>query len=183
LATFIKTPPAAKRRRGKSPDRLTPTKTIWFIPVDHQRQLSFGDSTKLDIQAHTDVDDLKEMIKEKKRKYLTPFDPDELDVCGHTNYQRLAQSGREKLRGLVGSIEFSDGRKNPQLLSSRQKVMEIDLPEVGILLVQVPVGDPAAGVTQRTNTDTSLPFLLDMMTQCLRSSSSTFSSFSLSSCT
>jgi len=80
--------------------------------VDHQRQLSFGDSTKLDIQAHTDVDDLKEMIKEKKRKYLAPFDHDELDVWSY-KHQGLAQSGRENLRGLVGSIELSDGRKNP----------------------------------------------------------------------
>jgi len=56
-------------------------KTIWFILVDYGPQLSFGDSTKLYVQADTDFDDLKRMIslKAEKQVDLAPFDANKLE--------------------------------------------------------------------------------------------------------
>ncbi len=116
----------------------TSAKTIWYLLVDHQRQLRFGELTDLDVQANVTVAALKRMIKEENPTDLGPFEPNKLEVWKYKHADISSSPKSETLQEIVGGIEFLEGSKNPKRLLPVQKVTNIDLPENGILLVRVP---------------------------------------------
>ena len=127
--------------RGKQPKKLAETpeaKTIWYLLIDHEGQLSFGDRTQIAVQADTDVDDLKRMIKEENPMELGPLEFNELEVWTYKHKDISSDSTFEELEEVVGPIKFHKASKNPKRLSPKQKVTKIDLPEDVILLVRVP---------------------------------------------
>jgi hypothetical protein len=128
---------APKGKQAKIPAE-TPAKTIWFLLVDHEGQLSFGDRTQIAVQADTNVDDLKEMIKEKQRDDLGPFEASDLEVWTYKHEDISLKPKLGKLREIVGGIKFLEDSKNPDLLPPNKNVTEIDLAEDVILLVRVP---------------------------------------------
>jgi hypothetical protein len=128
---------SAKGKQAQKPAEA-PAKTIWYLLVDHQRQLSFGACAQIAVQANTNVDDLKKRIEEEKPNDLRPFDANKLEVWTYTHKNFSSLSESKKLQEIVGRIDFLKGGKNLKHLSPGQKVTKIDLPEDGILLVQVP---------------------------------------------
>jgi hypothetical protein len=126
-----------KKRRAISPAE-TPPKRIWFILVDHQRQLRFGEASSLVVSADTDVENLTKMIKENNEKYLAPFMHNELVVWKYDHKELSAKSPLRKLQQIVDQVEFSGDSANLTYLSPVDTMMEIDIPENRVLLVQVP---------------------------------------------
>ncbi len=143
-------PHHAKKAKGKQAEKpaKTPAKTIWYLLIDHKGQLSFGDCTQIAIQADTNVDDLKKRIKDNRPNDLHPFDASRLEVRTYKHKDFSSNPKSEKLQEIVGGIKFLEGSTNPDHLSPKQKVTEIDLAEDVILLVQVPP-------PQTTNTATA----------------------------
>jgi hypothetical protein len=133
-------PPKGKQAKGKQAEKPaeTPERTIWFLPVDHESQLRFGELTDLVVHADITVAALKRMIKEEKRIHLGPFDASDFEVWKYKHADFSSNPKSEKLQEIVGGIKFLEGSKNPKRLSPKQKVTEIDLPEDVILLVRVP---------------------------------------------
>jgi len=125
-----------QKRRAISPAE-TPPKRIWFILVDHQRQLRFGQPSCLVVSADTDVFDLTKMIKETNEKFLAPFMHNELVVWKYDHTDLSTKSPPHKLQQIVNQVEFSGDSANLTCLSVADTMMEIDLPENRVLLVQV----------------------------------------------
>jgi len=121
-----------KKRRAISPAE-TPPKRIWFILVDHQRQLRFGKPSSLVVSADTDVFDLTKMIKETNEKFLAPFMHNELVVWKYDHKDLSAKSPLPKLQQIVDQVEFSGDSANLTCLSAADTMMEIDLPENRVL--------------------------------------------------
>ena len=72
----------SQRKASQKKPAETPAKTIWYLLVDHEGQLSFGDCTQIAVQADTNVDDLKKRIKDNRPNDLHPFDASRLEVWG-----------------------------------------------------------------------------------------------------
>jgi len=125
-------------RGGKGKQAETRTKTIWFLLVDHEGKLRFGDLTVLDVQADITVAALQRMIKEKKRSHLGPFEADDFEVWTYKHMDLSSDPMFEELEDIVGRIKFLKASKNPKRLSPKQKVAKIDPAEDVILLVRVP---------------------------------------------
>jgi len=70
---------SAKGKQAQKPAEAT-AKTIWYLLVDHQRQLSISTCSDIAVQANTHVHDLKKSIKEDKLFDLRPFDANKLEV-------------------------------------------------------------------------------------------------------
>ena len=136
-------------RGGKGKQAETRTKTIWFLLVDHEGKLRFGDLTVLDVQADITVAALQRMIKEKKRSHLGPFEADDFEVWTYKHMDLSSDPMFEELEDIVGRIKFLKASKNLKCLSSsKQKMSNIDFPEDVILLVRVPppqTADTAGG--------------------------------------
>jgi len=137
-ATLIMAPRGSAKGKQAQKPAEAPAKTIWYLLVDHQRQLSFGACTQIAVQADTNVDDLKKRIKEEKPNDLRPFDANKLEVWTYTHKNFSSLSESKKLQEIVGRIDFLKGGKNLKHRSPGQKMTKIDLPEDGILLVQAP---------------------------------------------
>ena len=148
-ATLIMAPRGSAKAKEAPKPAEAPAKTIWYLLVDHQRQLSFGTCTQIAVQADTNVDHLRKRIKEDNPNGLRPFDANTLEVWTykHKNFSPLSLFN--KLQKIVSRINFLKGRKNLKQLSPGQKISKIDLPEDDILLVRVnppQTTDPAGGV-------------------------------------
>jgi hypothetical protein len=138
-ATLIMAPRGSAK--GKQAEKLAGTpeaKTIWYLLVDHEGQLSFGDCTQIAVQADTNVDDLKATIKENRPNALRPFDAGELEVWTYKHNDISSDPTFEELEEILGPIKFLKASKNPKRLSPKQKVTKVGLPEDVILLVRVP---------------------------------------------
>ena len=124
-------------------------KTIWYLLVDHEGKLSFGNLANLAVQPDITVAALKEMIKEKKPNDLRPFDANKLEAWTYKHKDFSPDPTFAKLQEIVGRINFLKASKNLKCLSSsKQKMSNIDFPEDVILLVQVPppqTADTAGG--------------------------------------
>ena len=70
---------SAKEKQAQKPAEAE-AKTIWYLLVDHQRQLRFGELTDLDVQADITVAALKRMIKEENPTELGPFKANKFEV-------------------------------------------------------------------------------------------------------
>ncbi len=113
---------------------------IWFLFINHKGKLSFGNLTKLVVQANTTVNDLKEMIKEKKPNHLHPFDANKLEAWTYKHKDFSSDPTFEELQEIVSCIKFLKASKNLKcLLSLKQKMTNINFPEDVILLVWVPL--------------------------------------------
>jgi hypothetical protein len=126
-----------KKRRAISPAE-TPPKRIWFLLVDHQRQLKFGTPSSLVVSADTDVENLTVMIKERSAKYLAHFMHSELVVWKYDHKDLSAKSPPHRLQQIVDQVEFSGDNAKLTSLPVMDTMMEIDLPEDHVLLVQMP---------------------------------------------
>ena len=81
---------------------------------------------------------MKRMIKEENPTELGPFKANKFGVWTYKPKDFSLNPKSEKLQEIVGGIEFLEGSKNPDHLSPKQKVTEIDLAEDVMLLVRVP---------------------------------------------
>jgi hypothetical protein len=124
--------------KGKQPQNPAEAeaKTIWYLLVDHQRQLRFGELTDLDVQTDITVAALKRMIKEENPTELGPFKAKEVWTYKHKDFS--SDPTFYELEEILGGIKFLKGSKDPKRLSPKQKVTKIDLAEDVILLVRVP---------------------------------------------
>ena len=129
---------SAKGKQAEKLDEEPEAKTIWYLLVDHEGQLSFGDCTQIAVQADTNVNDLKRMIKEENLDALRPFDAGGLEAWTYKHKDISSDPTFEELEEILGPIKFLKASKNPKRLSPKQKVKKIDLPEDVILLVRVP---------------------------------------------
>jgi hypothetical protein len=138
-ATLIMAPRGSAK--GKQAEKLAETpeaKTIWYLLVDHEGQLSFGELTDLDVQADITVAALKRMIKDENPTELGPFKTNKIEVWTYKHKDLSSDPTFEELEEILGPIKFLKASKNPKRLSPKQKVKKIDLPEDVILLVRVP---------------------------------------------
>jgi hypothetical protein len=138
-ATLIMGPRGSAK--GQQAEKLAETpeaKTIWYLLVDHEGRLSFGELTDLDVQADITVSALKRMIKEENPTELGPFKTNDFEVWTYKHKDLSSDPTFEELEEIVGPIKFLKASKNPKRLSPKQKVTKIDLPEDVILLVRVP---------------------------------------------
>ena len=110
---------------------------IWYLLVDHEGKLSFGDLTSLVVQPDITVADLKATIKEENPD-LGSFDANELEVWTYKHKDFSSDPTFYELEEILGGIKFLKGSKDPKHLSPKQKVTKIDLAEDVILLVRVP---------------------------------------------
>ena len=129
---------APRGGKGKQAEKPAETRTIWFLLVDHEGKLRFGDLTNLDVQADITVAALRGMIKEKKRSHLDSFEADDFEVWTYKHKDISSDPSFEELEVIVSPIEFLKASKNPKHLSLKQKVAKIDPAEDVILLVRVP---------------------------------------------
>ena len=138
-ATLIMAPRgSAKGKQAEKPAETPANNTIWYLLVDHEGQLSFGDCTQITVQADTNVDDLKKRIKEENTTELGPFKTNKFELWTYKHKDISSDPTFEELEEIVGPIKFLKASKNPKRLSPKQKVTKIDLPEDVILLVRVP---------------------------------------------
>jgi hypothetical protein len=130
---------SAKGKEAPKPAEA-PEKTIWYLLVDHEGQLRFGELTDLDVQADITVAALKRMIKEDSENptELGPFKANQFEVWTYKHKDFSSDPTFEQLEKIVGGIKFLKGSENPKHLSPKQKVTKIDLSEDVILLVRVP---------------------------------------------
>jgi hypothetical protein len=124
--------------KGKQVETPAETRTIWFLLVDHEGKLRFGDPTKIAVQADTNVDDLKSRIKEENSTELGTFQIKDFEVWTYKDKELSSDPTSEELEKIVGPIKFLKASKNPKLLSPRQNVAKIDDADDVILLVRVP---------------------------------------------
>jgi len=145
-ATLIMAPPKGKEVKKPVEARA---KMIWYLLVDHEGKLSFGNLANLAVQLDITVAALKEIIKEKKPNDLHPFDANKLEAWTYKHKDFSSDPSFAKLQEIVGRIKFLKASKNLKcLLSSKQKMSNINFPEDVILLVRVPppqTADTAGG--------------------------------------
>jgi len=137
-------------RKGKEAQKpaAAPPKSIWYLLVDHEGKLSFGNFADLVVQPYITVSDLRRMIKEENPD-LDPFKANTLETWTYKHKEFPSDPTFEKLQQIVGRIKFLKASKNLKCLSSsKQKMTNIDFPEDVILLVRVPppqTADTAGG--------------------------------------
>jgi hypothetical protein len=132
-------------RKGKEAQKpaAAPPKRIWYLIVDHEGNLSFGNLADLVVQPYITVSDLKRMIKEETPD-LDPFEANTLETWTYKHKDFSSDPTFEKLQQIVGRIKFLEASKNLKCLSSsKQKMTNIDFPEDVILLVRVPLPQTA----------------------------------------
>ena len=90
---------------------------IWYLLIDHEGKLSFGNLADLVVQPDIMVSALSRMIKEENPD-LSPFDANKLKVWTYKYKDFSLDPMFEKLQEIVGGIKFLKGSKNPNFPSA-----------------------------------------------------------------
>jgi len=130
------------------PHRKEPDRLIYFIIVDHHRQVISRNPTRLPVMNNTTVDDLLEMIKQKRKNILGHLDSGDLEIWKYNHVNFNSTTPIRYLKVIVSGIEFSDESENPELLPPGQTMMQINLPQNSVFIVRIPspqTADTAGG--------------------------------------